>query len=159
MFAHKPEQITLDNLDVFLAGVKKNKDEIERFINEAIACGARITNDYDTIHIEVRDSRAEVKENGYGLIMSVYNYETKVHTWLAIEDSYGIRDAYHSGEYDMTIGFKAVIDNAFMALDTCDYCNKPTGLKNMTRVAFCNKSCPDCLEKARARDEQPGWYN
>ncbi len=71
-----------------------------------------------------------------------------------IDSSYGL------GEVNpKNILFSNAIDKWTKELNTCNLCQKSVGYINLMRYSFAGKCCGDCLPKARAEYEQPGWYN
>lgn len=143
--------------------VKNNLDEynieLRKFIEDAIksnVCefGESLKN--PTLIIKSPEFE-DLNPNAIGLYLAIRNNE--VHSYVAISDHYGIRDWLNLGDYNVNEGFDNVITKSNNAAGTCNYCHKYVGYKDIHQVSFAGKSCSNCLEAAKKKDEYSGWYN
>lgn len=90
----------------------------------------------------------------FGLYIRLCNHDISV--WIATED---FNSGFGLGEFDYNIELTNIIQKSLENANICDFCNTKVGLSNLHRVAFANKSCPNCLESARKKLEYNGWNN
>ena len=158
-------KIEIEELDELLEGADY-KDLAKSFITEAIENGASVYTENDRsfkmiVNVPEMEFTNDRGTKTVGLFISVYGkgYRSAnlAHIWVAIEDSYGIRDGVGIGEFDLSEGYKTIISKAVKVSGTCDWCNKDIGLPNLIHVGFANKVCKDCYPAAKAKLEYPSW--
>ncbi len=80
---------------------------------------------------------------------------------LKDERDNAINDGYFLGNIKdiKNTSFDEAIAYWVEELNTCDLCHESVGYGNLNRFSFAGKCCTKCLPAARAKYEQPGWYN
>ena len=158
-------KITIEELDSCLED-HEHLEEVKKFLTEAIESGAEVyynRSKYFNIVARVPEMECERADRSIviGISMSIYgprySNDDKVYAWIAVEDSFGIRDGFNAGEYSSTDGYKTVLGKAVIKSGTCDFCRANVGLKNLIHVGFANKACEKCYPDAKKKLEYPGW--
>jgi hypothetical protein len=158
-------KITIEELDSCLEN-HKHLEEAKKFLTEAIESGAEVYFDrnrcFDILaRVPEMEYERSDKRKVIGIYMTIfgprYSNTDKVFTWIAVEDSYGIKDDFHVGEYASADGYKTVLNKAITVSSTCDFCHKYIGLKDLKRVGFANKACKECYPAAKKELEYSGW--
>lgn len=141
------------------AGIKDQKQI--NLIKEAFDnpnCTVENKNIGITIFVYVPSIAAVPNKNGrkrHGLYIGLY--DTEICVWIAEICNNSFTDGFALAKFPYGTPLDTIIETSVHNADICDYCKKPVGLENLTRIAFCNKSCPDCETAAREKDEFPGW--
>ena len=158
-------KITIEELDSCLED-HEHLEEVKKFLTEAIESGAEVYFDRNrcfSILARVLEMEYERRNKSkvIGIFMSIhgprYSNDDKVYAWIAVEDSFGIRDGFNAGEYSSTDGYKTVLGKAVIKSGTCDFCQANVGLKNLIHVGFANKACKKCYRDAKKELEYPDW--
>lgn len=158
-------KITIEELDSCLEN-HEHLEEAKKFLTEAIESGAEVyfgrNRCFDILaRVPEMEHERSNKSKVIGIFMAIhgprcYNND-KVYTWIAVEDSYGIRDDFNAGEYASADGYNRVLNKAIIMSGICDFCHKYIGLKDLKLVGFANKACKECGPAAKEELEYPGW--
>ena len=115
-----------------------------------------INDDYnlDSIYIvvPVPEFQSIEKENFLGILIGLYNND--ISTWIATRN---YRSSYGTGTYSYDDSVKDIVDKSIKNAGICNFCKKPVGLANLSRVSFAGKACKDCLPGAKEKLEFRGW--
>lgn len=158
-------KITIEELDSCLEN-HEHLEEVKKFLIEAIESGAEVYfNRNRCFNILARVPEMEYARSNKSKVIGIfmanpgprYSNNDKVYTWIAVENSYGIKDGFNAGEYTSADGYNAVLNKAIIMSGTCDFCHKYIGLKDLKRVGFANKACEECYPAAKKELEYPGW--
>lgn len=147
------EELDIENLKE--ASIPIIKDAIENpncIVNADLYGGVKII-----VHVPYIE---EQNSEYYGLYMSIYEKRSMskgVNIWIAKYRGDDFTDGVGVGEYPFTMSLDEIISTATNDANRCDFCKEIVGLKNLTRIAFANKSCPKCASDARKECEYPGW--
>lgn len=137
----------------WVARMSKYPSDVIDFIIDAYDCGIPVYTDRNHFLSVVYPTDA-FGDKIVGILMGVYQTESKVCTWLAYEN---LRSSYGTGEYDPALGCKGVAQKAMENANMCNFCGRDVGFKNLRPIAFADKSCPDCYAEAKRQYEFPGW--
>lgn len=132
--------------------------DTKKFMEAALNAGGKFLRGCGLVIIV---EKPELKELNDSDVIGLYLSITRDSIWayVAVDRDGTISDWLNLGDYSTSDGFDNVVARALKAAGTCNYCHNFVGYKDIHRVCFAGKSCTKCLPAARAKDEQPGWYN
>lgn len=159
--ARKQDRISAEALDAYLAGNQYNSETVSKFLHEAVENGAEIYEVYPS-HDSNLNIIARVPEltegTSIGVYFALYLHINKVCAWVAVEDERSFRDGFSLLiNESLTESYKVLLDKAIDEACKCDFCRERVQRSTLRRVGFCNKACPKCYDKAKAKLEYKGW--
>lgn len=140
--------------------LEKYSPECKDFVNRAMEDGCEAYMKNGLILIKRLDELKELRDDCVGLYMSIDSYNSsEFFIWIAIDDSYGLRDWLNLGEYSYQDSLASIVAKATKEAGTCSICHQFVGYKDIHQYSFAGKCCSKCLPQAKKDHEYPGWYN
>ena len=148
-----------------LEAIKDYKPEVKDLYQQAVEsnkCVFRKKYDSKSADIniyykddELREGFKDLKPDVYGLYIHIFE-QKEVWVYIALDD---YRDWLNLDGFELGTSLNDIVNKAKIEAQTCNYCHKKVGYKDIHQVSFAGKSCTACLSAARKKDEYPGWYN